>query len=418
MKLLHELYGPVIRIGPYECAIADGAAIAPIYSDKGGFLKADNYANFNLEGHQTIFSARDPAHRAVRSKAVAGLFSTSSIRAKHDIFEHCAKRFVERVRQEAAGKKSINILIPCRRAALDLVSSFLFDTPYNSMDEEGDDLSAAVFVDTAVAFGRFFFLPHGLFTIIELTRATYLPSRAEQVSNSTVDKYGSTLSGNAAGKPGTYQARLHEAGVSDHEVEIQCKDVMFAGTDSSGTVLASTCWYLAKDQAVYRKLRQEILDADAAETHNLQSLKYLDAVTREGLRLARANPTRFPRVVPSQGWTFPSSSGRQYYFPAGTSVAVAPGIMHFNAEVFEDPKTFSPERWLDPSPEMQRDLIPFNVGPRQCIARNMAQYELLVMISEIARSNLLEGAQGVGDEITVIEWFNSRVVGGKIELQW
>ena len=45
---LHQKYGPVVRIAPNEVSIADGAALAPIYSEKGGFMKAPCYANFGM----------------------------------------------------------------------------------------------------------------------------------------------------------------------------------------------------------------------------------------------------------------------------------------------------------------------------------------------------------------------------------
>lgn len=412
---LHVKYGPVLRIGPNDCVIADGAALAPIYSERGGFLKSECYANFNFEGHQTIFSTRDPVHRAVRSKAVTALFSMNSIRSKHDIFESCARRLVDRIRQEAHDKKRVNMLTLCRRAALDLVCSILFDAPYDSIDERGERLSAASFVDGAVAIGRFFLLPNWLFLAIDMVQATWSGN-----STSKVDAFARTLSATIEDKPGTYQSRLRQAGITDHEVEVQCKDVMFAGTDSSGTVLAKISWLLAKSPNVYETLRREVLKADAADTsYNVQSLQYLDAVVREGLRLARTNPVRFPRVVPPSGWTFSSSSGQQYHFPAGTVVGLAPMTLHSNPEIFVEPDGFRPERWLEnPSAEMQRDLFPFNLGPRQCIARNLAYYELLITTRELARSDVLAGARAVEDNLEVIEWFNSRTVGDEIELVW
>ncbi|KAH9825987.1 Cytochrome-P450, partial [Teratosphaeria destructans] len=52
---LHRRYGPVVRLAPHDVSIADGAALAPIYSARGGFLKASCYANFDMEGFATVF---------------------------------------------------------------------------------------------------------------------------------------------------------------------------------------------------------------------------------------------------------------------------------------------------------------------------------------------------------------------------
>lgn len=67
---------------------------------------------------------------------------------------------------------------------------------------------------------------------------------------------------------------------------------------------------------------------------------------------------------------------------------------------------------------MQRDWIPFGLGARQCIARNLATVELFLAVRAIARHNVLEGAEAVGDTIEMLEWFNSKIKGEKIELVW
>ena len=67
---------------------------------------------------------------------------------------------------------------------------------------------------------------------------------------------------------------------------------------------------------------------------------------------------------------------------------------------------------------MQRDFIPFGLGSRQCIARNLAMTELVLATRAIVRENVLEGAQPVCEKIEYLEWFNSRIKGEKIELVW
>ena len=80
---------------------------------------------------------------------------------------------------------------------------------------------------------------------------------------------------------------------------------------------------------------------------------------------------------------------------------------------------FKPERWLDgPSAEMQRDWIPFSLGLRACLARNLAQLELLLAVREIVRQDLLEGTRAIGGELEMYEWFSSRLVRERLELVW
>ena len=132
-----------------------------------------------------------------------------------------------------------------------------------------------------------------------------------------------------------------------------------------------------------------------------------------------ANPTRLPRVVPPQGFNFTAHDGKNFLIPAGTLVGLQIYSLHFNEKVFPEPFEFKPSRWMDnPTPEMQRDWIPFGLGQRQCIARNLATQELFLAVREIARANALEGAKAVGEKIEILEWFNSKVKGERIDLVW
>ena len=127
-----------------------------------------------------------------------------------------------------------------------------------------------------------------------------------------------------------------------------------------------------------------------------------------------ANPTRLPRIVPSIGLHITGLPP----IPAGTSVGVSAFSVHFNEKVFAEPHTFRPERWANPTEEMLRDFFAWGAGPRQCIARNLATAELFWAVQAIVQDDVLSGAKAVQDEIKILEWFNSKVIGEKIELVW
>lgn len=122
---------------------------------------------------------------------------------------------------------------------------------------------------------------------------------------------------------------------------------------------------------------------------------------------------RLPRVVPRSGWHFDG-----HYFPSGTVVSVAFPHLFFDPEVYQDPMIFRPERWEKASKEMQQDLIPFSVGIRQCIAKNLATAELFMAVKQVAESDVLRGAEPLDDKIETYEWFNMAVKGNRIDLVW
>ncbi|KAL8939910.1 MAG: hypothetical protein Q9216_003099 [Gyalolechia sp. 2 TL-2023] len=169
---------------------------------------------------------------------------------------------------------------------------------------------------------------------------------------------------------------------------------------------------LGIDVLAYDRLREEILANRGKET-DVQQLPYLQGVIKEGFRLAPANATRLPRVVPSSGWHF-----NGHYFPPGTTVGIASPQLFFDGQTYPDPTEFRPGRWATPSAEMQRDLVPFSLGIRQCIAKNLATAELYMAVEKIVESDILRGAKAVQDNLELWEWFNVAVKGNKIELVW
>jgi cytochrome P450 len=412
---LHVKYGPVLRTGPNDVNIADGAALSAIYVEKGGFRKADFYANFDIDGHKSIFSQIEPSERAPRAKAVLPLFSTGNLRAGTDTIYKCVDRMVGRMKEEAETGRSVNILNLTRSLATDAVTAYLFDDSYGGLEETSGEMSANGMVNAFVSVGRFFYLPNWMFQWLEWSSEKFFPDHKVNASMTKVDSFvAATVNRSLTDHKvkGNYAARLINSGFSASEARAQCKDLMFAGTDSTGMNLATICFMLAKYPEKYERLREEVIGRKPSEV-DLQSLPYLRGVIREGLRLSMANPSRLPRIVPVNGWTF-----KGVFLPAGTIVSCTPFELHMNPYVFEDPNDFRPERWENPTNEMSRDSIWFGLGTRQCIARNLANLELFCAVQRLVEEDVLRGAQCCQEKIEILEWFNSKVKGEKIELLW
>lgn len=90
------------------------------------------------------------------------------------------------------------------------------------------------------------------------------------------------------------------------------------------------------------------------------------AVIKEALRYASPAASRTPRLVPPGGVHLPD--GR--YVPAGTRVGMSIYHVHYNEQIFSEPRKFSPERWLKPADEIAEQLkflVPFSKGTRSCL---------------------------------------------------
>lgn len=231
---LHNAYGPVLLVAPNEVCIADGAALAPIYSTAGGFKKAPCYRNFDVDGFPSLFSETEKENRAPRAKSVASLFSTASLRDGGEVLTSCVVNLVERMKAgRAVSEKQgtpLNVLNLGRGLAVDAVSAYLFRRSYGGLSEgngaKGEArMSASEFVDAFVAVGRFFYLPSWVFVAVEMASGKLFGTHEQEESMTRVDAFVKRVVDEADPGDGTYPGRMLKAGLSPDEVEAQCKDL-------------------------------------------------------------------------------------------------------------------------------------------------------------------------------------------------
>ena len=59
-------------------------------------------------------------------------------------------------------------------------------------------------------------------------------------------------------------------------------------------------------------------------------------------------------------------------------------LHHTNSDVFPDPFTFNPQRWLD-NPGLTRYLFAFGRGSRMCLGMNLAMAEVYMTLAYVFR---------------------------------
>lgn len=171
-----------------------------------------------------------------------------------------------------------------------------------------------------------------------------------------------------------------------------CMSNVFAGSDTTSISLSATFFNILAHPDVLRKLRAELDDAAAkgelsspptfAET---QKLPYLQAALKESLRMHPATGIPLWREVPAPGATICGT-----WFPAGTSVGINSWVAHRNEEVWgKDADEFRPERWIESGEEQLRKMnamyMPFGLGSRTCIGKNISLLEISKVIPHMIR---------------------------------
>ncbi len=82
--------------------------------------------------------------------------------------------------------------------------------------------------------------------------------------------------------------------------------------------------------------------------------------------------------------------------PAGTTVTVAPYLLHRHRRLWKDPDAFDPERFLGANRDAidRYAYIPFGAGPRVCIGMSFALQEAVIVLAHLlARVSLRASAR-------------------------
>lgn len=115
--------------------------------------------------------------------------------------------------------------------------------------------------------------------------------------------------------------------------------------------------------------------------NTLEHLPYLTAVVQEGLRLSDPISHRISRQLPEK-----ALECRGVYIPANTILGMTAMLTHRNEELFPEPGTFRPERWLgSEGKRLDRFQVAFNRGTRSCVGMNLARAEIFMIIGAVFR---------------------------------
>ncbi|GMG98245.1 hypothetical protein Nepgr_000085 [Nepenthes gracilis] len=177
--------------------------------------------------------------------------------------------------------------------------------------------------------------------------------------------------------------------LTEKEMVSICSEFMNAGTDTTSTALQWIMANLVKYPDIQAKLFQEIRSAIGEEAEevgeeDLAKMPYLKAVILEGLR--RHPPGHFvlphavTRDVEIEGYTVPKD--------AIVNFMVAE--LGWDAEMWEDPMGFKPERFLNEGGEefditgtREIKMMPFGVGRRMCPGSGLALLHLEYFVANL-----------------------------------
>lgn len=221
---------------------------------------------------------------------------------------------------------------------------------------------------------------------------------------------GKALSSEQLILPTTRHDELHKGSVdgaddtTTAEIYSDMLDQLGAGHETSAIALTYLYWEMSQRPQLMKKLREEVLtltppiqwprpagcelkEFDLPTPKQIDSLPLLNAIVMETLRLHTPIPGIEPRISPYVAGG--STLGAYSNIPGGVRVSAMPYTLHRNEEVFPQPESFDPSRWLpdhtseEQLKEMNRWFWAFGSGGRMCIGSHLATQEIKLLVAAI-----------------------------------
>ncbi|UFS93089.1 cytochrome P450 [Nocardia huaxiensis] len=167
--------------------------------------------------------------------------------------------------------------------------------------------------------------------------------------------------------------------LTDAELTDQAVTFLATGTETSATTLAWAMYLLATHPKVQQDLRDQVSASGPTSLSDSENdtTALCHRIIHESLRMYTP-PWMLTRVT-----TTDTTLG-EHHIPAGTAIAYSPYIPHRNPDLYPDPDTFDPDRWIARSPSTPCSFLPFGDGPRGCIGNRFAYLELTAALQAIA----------------------------------
>lgn len=426
----HKKYGKLVRIQPNHVSVADHEAISVIYGHGGGWLKSDYYDAF-VSIHRGLFNTRDRAEHTRKRKTVSHTFSAKSISQFEQYVAYNLQELVkqwDRISAVNVGQRyaEIDSLHWFNYLAFDIIGDLAFGKPFG-MIPAGRDIAEvkktpsspssyapAVQVlnrrgEVSATLGCYpalkpyakqlpdAFFRNGLQAVENLAGIAVARVNERLEAQYEKEKSGEDTGNGRVDLLARLMEGRDESGekLGREELTAEALTQLIAGSDTTSNTSCALFYWVTRTPGVMEKLQRELDEAipegvKVPEFDQVKDLPYLHNVINETLRIHSTSSLGLPRVVPAGG---PGVTICNHYFPPLTVLSVPAYTIHHNPSIWgPDADSFRPERWeSDNLTEVQKaSFIPFSYGPRSCVGRNVAEMELALIVSTVARRYDLE----------------------------
>ncbi|KAE8345396.1 hypothetical protein BDV24DRAFT_125960 [Aspergillus arachidicola] len=459
IQAAHERLGPIVRLSPSEISIncVEGG-IKTVYT--GGFEKHEWYPRvFGSLGTVSMFTMISSKPHSVRKRMLSNIYSKSYLQSSPHLRLISESILFDRllpiIQEAVSSDASIEVHDLNQGLTIDFVSAYLFGLangtnwlqdapfrhrmlhyyqgrkPYEFYHQEVPNL-----VSWTKSLG-IRLIPRWCDEANEMLDAWCLDlcDKAEQCLQSTeasVEPVVYKQLQQAMIKQSSQKGNTDES-LKQQRLDIACElyDQLTAGFETSAVAFTYLFWELSRHPDVQEELRTELLTLEPKilyprsnasrglpQAKAVDSLPLLEAIVTETLRLYAPIPGIQPRVTPYPSCTLAGYSD----IPANIRVNAQAYSLHRNPDVYPDPETWQPKRWLkgvnsdSDLEERRRWFWAFGSGGRMCVGSNLALQEIKLVTAAIYsnyRTSIVDD-----DNIEPIDAYTVKPRGDKLVLRF
>ncbi|KAF1348965.1 cytochrome P450 [Delphinella strobiligena] len=391
--MLHDRYGPVVRISPHEVMFSNGQAWKDIYghrtAGKKAFAKDSDFYVRSVNGSYDLLNSPTEENHSRQRRLLSNSFSDRSLKVQEPLFKEWANLLVHKLAVDGV-EKPLNIAAYYNFTTFDIMADLTFAEPLHMLENSDyipwvelmfDSIKASCRLIVLRKLPVVWIIPRVLGNFIRVKELEHFNYSSQRVDNRLA---------NPPTKPNIWTDVLNRGGkdgkLTLDEMHSNSSLFMIAGTETTATWLSGTTYHLLRNPATMIRLVMEVraafADDEQITIETLAALPYLNACLQEGLRMYPPVPSALPRRVPEGG-----AYVAGHWITEGTVVAITHFAAYHSKDNWYMPDSYTPERWLGGDERFANDdhssFEPFSFGPRNCLGKNLAWHEARVLLCEV-----------------------------------
>ncbi|KAF4545103.1 Cytochrome P450 [Lasiodiplodia theobromae] len=374
IEALHQKYGPVVRVAPNELSFSGVQSIKDIYATRqytapNFFKKCSTFYLQSDVKYPSIGTEVDPVKHSELRKMISPGFSPPTLRSQGYIIMGYVNTLVKQIQERSGQPLDMNRWFLW--FTFDVITDLVFGESLKNVERGEPDQWLTMLQGSGPTLAVAYILRRQPKAVISVLRRLLANKKSAEMRAYHV-RMSQEMAKRRIAKGATDREDIfnHLVGAGSQQLDpevlaLQGPTLIGAGSETTSLTLMATTYHLLRNPAKLSVLQDEVRsafnDRSEIDSESTKTLRYLNAVIEEALRLTSPASFGLPRISPG-------AMVDGVWVPKGTRVFVAENVTARDPRFENDVKDASK---------------PFLMGPRACLGMHLAYLEMRLVISNL-----------------------------------